>query len=155
MITCIPFSIELIIAGIALIIAFVGLLIACRTIRYQIISIILVMFTEKAKECNGNLNADFSFPKEFPKISGVMFSIITAKQLFDMLVEKYKFWLPCKRKQYLIDMLFLQLHTSIRVRLKEKSIDTIENKTNESNEILDKQFQDAKKFLKHSIAKYL
>jgi predicted ATPase with chaperone activity len=132
------------------IVAIVALLVAFIALRYQIITLILSQFTEKAKECNKYLNANLQLDNNIKSVSGVLSSIITAKQILDIHRKKYLIWLLLIRKQTLIDVFHLQLHTSIRSWIGEMEYSELSF----SNKIIEQQLKDSKIFLKKSIKKY-
>lgn len=74
---------NLMISMIALFIGFIASLLAYYGIKYQIISLIHSQLSEKAKETNGYLNSNNKMPNEPENISGIVSTIITAKQILD------------------------------------------------------------------------
>ena len=77
-------------------------------------------------------------------------AIITVNQIYQILKQRYSFWLFFVREQFLIDSFHLQLHTSIRVWIKDIQYSDLPF----SNNVIQQQLIDVKNFLKKSIEKY-
>lgn len=142
---------DLLVSWIALFVGFFATLLAYYGIKYQIISLIHSQLSEKARETNAYLDSNSKLPKEPEKISCIVSTIITAKQILNYQWEKYWFLnILTYRKQAFIDVFHLQLHVSIRnyfEKYKESSYEKI-------NPIVDSQIRECYKFLKEAIKKW-
>lgn len=132
------------------IVASLAFMVALAAIRHQIITQILSQLYEKAKECNGYLNSELQIDNNLITVSGILSAIITAKQILKLHKRRYLVWLLFYRKQFLVDNFHLQLHTSIRVWIREIQYSDL---LFENVEIED-QLKKSKSFLKKSIEKY-
>ena len=141
---------------IALIVALVAIYLSFRALRYQIIALINVQLSDKAKECNNNLDINnmSSIPKRNDKFSGILSSIITAEEIlnYQLYLKKNIF----KRGidiQSLIDQFYLQLHTTIRVFLQKGEINENDLENNNHLVTFKEQYQRSIDFLADSINK--
>ena len=157
-----------IVASLALFVAALSLIVSVKAIQYQIIGLLNVQLANKAKECNGNLNPkDLSnMPREDAKVSGIVSSIVTAKEILNSLAYCRK----CKKNtkknpkkisflvgfdlQRLIDLFYLQLHTTIRVFLKNGKFEEKDFNNKEVYKVINDQLNTSRKFLKIPIDKY-
>lgn len=119
--------------------------------KFQVQQYIANQLSEKAKECNSYLtfaNID-RILRDSKYISGHLAAIISAEDLLSMNLRGKDF-LGINR-QFLIDCFYLQIHTTIRTAIKDKSF--IEN-ANEHNATLITQADRVYKFLKESSLRY-
>jgi hypothetical protein len=127
---------EVVMSIIGLIVALLALLVAISGVRYQLITMINSQLADKAKECNGNLNSNDQPDWHANKLSGLVSSIITTKQLLDSHFEnKFLRALLLNDKQIFINQFYLQLHTSVIEFLKEKNFNYRSIITDESDKI--------------------
>jgi len=141
---------------IALIIAIFALFISYKAIRYQIISLLNVQLSDKAKYCNDNLDKNnlSKMPTQIDKFSGILSAIITAEELFNyQFCYKKSIFLWFFDCQSLIDQFYLQLHTTIRVFLQKGQIQESDIDDSFYMDIFQKQYNRATEFLSISIAK--
>ena len=96
----------------AISISLVATLIAYFAVRYQVLALCQTQISDKAKECNKNINIETQRIIETShNISHVVSTIITTEQLVNRIIGK-RFYLFIT-KASLIEQLYLQLHTSI------------------------------------------
>jgi hypothetical protein len=132
----------------ALIIGFLALIVAISSIRYQIITMINAQLADKAKECNSYLEANAMVPKSAHKVSGIVSAIITAEELLDEQLNFKKYTiLILLNKQSILKQFYLQLHTSIRVYLKKKTLSDAEINDPVLRDQIRAQFMRAKEIL--------
>jgi hypothetical protein len=133
-----------------LIVAVFALVAALASIRYQIISLIQTQLADKARECNRYLDNNSQIPVQADKVSGIVSSARTAKELLHyQLVFKRYYILAFLNKQGLIDQFYLQLHTSIRQWIEKDSLPANEIETIHSD---DPSIQAANNQIKQTIA---
>jgi len=150
MICFIKNNIELIIVLLAFIVALLAFIVTLTAIRHQIVTLILSQLREKAKESNEYLNEKLQIDNDLITVSGILSTIITAKQIMNIHKKRYSVWLLFYGKQSLIDNFHLQLHTSIRVWIRT----IIYSDFPFSDITIKKQLKESKLFLKKSIEKY-
>jgi len=150
-------DVNLIISILAALVALTALWISVKATIYQIISLLNAQLTEKAKECNNNLDQkDLSrFPSKVDKVSWILSTIITAEEILNFhFSKKHKCFSRIINRQSLIDHFYLQLHTTIRVFLKNDEINVNEIEDGEHFEKdLKLQFKRSTEFLKIYIAR--
>jgi hypothetical protein len=137
----------------ALIVALLALYIPTR---YQIVSLINAQLSDKAKECNSNLDPNnLSYiPPQNDKVSGILSAIITAEELLNYkLYLKKSPYLIKLDVQSLIDQFYLQLHTTIRLFIQKEKLDTNDITHQNQLEILQNQHKRSKEFLSISISR--
>lgn len=104
-----------------IIVAIMAAGIAFLSARFQAISLLQTQITEKAKECNSNIDPITHEIILYPQnISNVVSAIITTEQLIDKVIKGASFLFLSK--QSLIDQFYLQLHTSIIEYIKKNEI---------------------------------
>jgi hypothetical protein len=97
---------------VAISVSLLATFIAYLAVRYQVLSLCQSQVSEKAKECNKNINPTTQGVIETPQnISHIVSTIITTEQLINRTIGKRFYFLITKAS--LIDQLYLQLHTSI------------------------------------------
>lgn len=138
----------------ALIVALIAFFVSYKATLFQKISLIDTQLSDKAKECNNNLDiSDLSaFPKKEDKVSGILSAIITGEEILALQVLP-KTWIFSINRQLRIDLLYLQLHTTIREFLKKDSLNNQDLEESRHLEVLKKQFLRCKQFLAVSIQK--
>ena len=143
---------ELIISITAIIIAIIAMFFTYLSFRYQIISMIHSQLSEKAKEANSYLNLKLEFPtNERHKISLILASIITARQILKFQLKKYCYLNIGKTEiQSFIHIFHLQLNTEIRSFIGNLEEMDAPNPKDD----LYKHHKEAYDFLKVSIKKY-
>ena len=150
----------------ALVVAVFALVATLFSIRYQIISLIQTQLADKARECNRYLDSNSQIPFQADRISGIVSSARTAKELLNyQLVFKRYHIIAFLNKQSLIDQFYLQLHTSIRQWIEKDTLPANEIKTTDSDDpniqasnnqikqTIASQFLRMKEFLAYSIKK--
>ncbi len=153
-------NLELLIISLTLLVSFAAVCLAIYAARIQRISIILLQLSEKAKEANSYLD-DYSriSLKEYT-ISGIVSTLITARQLlrynfYRIKNEKRngrKFILMRLNEQYFIDQFYLQLHTTIREWINKDELNSSEKASlSEGNKnLILNQYRQVKDFFKDS-----
>ncbi|MCK4346705.1 MAG: hypothetical protein KAX05_15585 [Bacteroidales bacterium] len=147
---------ELIVAIVAFAVGLISLIVARKSIRKQTTSLIQSQLSEKANQCNQYLNPMnlSNIPNEIDKVSGILSSIITAEEILFLQTHFKKNRLNWKPKlEPIVDVFYLQLHTTIRVFFKNDNLENSKLSEVMKNSILQTQFQRCKEFLNKSITK--
>ena len=123
--------------------AIVAVVIARKAIKVQVTTELLAQLSEKARESNCYVTPKVPPRNESMKqTSGILWGIVTAKQIMDIHQRHHHFNLP---RRFLIDNFVLTLNTSIRHWIViTKATDLVDDQT------LRKQFETAKTFLTES-----
>jgi hypothetical protein len=105
----------------AIFISFLAIVMAYFAVRYQVLSLCQSQISDKAKDCNKNIDNATQRIIETPQnISHVVSTIITTEQLIDRIIGKRVYLFITKAS--LIEQLYLQLHTSIIEYIKKNTI---------------------------------
>lgn len=132
----------------AILMAVVSALIAFLAYRLQKVVQLQQMLFLKAQEANSYLksNSDLNVPF---RLSGIYSAIISGRQLMEISTTH---WTPILQKQFLIDQFYLGLHTSIRLHLQDKLIESPLEKI--TDPLLLMQVNECRVYFKESIKKY-
>jgi hypothetical protein len=141
------------ISTIALIVAFLTFLLTFFSIRMQIISLILTLLSDKARECSNYIDSKTQIVlKDTASVSAILSTIIISKQLLYRNYKSFFLFLLWIGRQSCIDQFYLQLHTSIRLFIRDRQLP--EGIDPNLKSVLERQIIDSNKILTKSIKKF-